>query len=1546
MKRQFGDHFSLDQGAGGLRRTADFCEERDGCAIVAIVDKRGRSTHASITGTIDALQKMGHRSGDIHGEGDGCGIATDIPRALWERHLTAAGLSPHLAESSGFFVGHFLLPPRIRSQAEQVIARIKNLCADQDTELLAEVHHAMRESELGPRARSEAPMFWQVAGMLRNGDRQLAARNLYSLQLELERQLPEVHVASLSLDSVVYKLQGIPDMLPRVYPELMDEDMRSVICQGHSRYSTNTLPSVTLSQPFSVLCHNGEINTVDRLRDCGRALGIEHAPGSSDSQSLNRVMEGLIHLHGLDVVEALEMLFPPVPSEIRHYSPELQQLYTFYRWFFPCSAQGPAAVIARSGDLCLGSVDALGLRPLWFVESDYDYVFSSEKGVVDLKRTISDPKPLAPGEKILIAGGRGRKAEVLDYGAIQQWLRLQWEARQGTGRNLSGVCMPPLPAGKGGRAGSREGYLPWKTPAVVGQPPGDLIRNPRLLGAFGWQQYDLMIREKVAREGREVIGSLGHTGPLASFGPEALPNIADYFKENVAVVTNPAIDRERESEHFSTRVILGSRPTLEGVARVSPVGLASPTPLLLGGNGPSADGQGRDWQELGRKGNVLLLEEVLDYFTGRWRDPGQVAVLNATWSLAENLAAALARLHGEARRAVEKGAVLLVLDDSQSFRDNRVYIDPALAVASLHEYLVANRLRRKASIIIRSAAIRNLHDIMFVLGLGADALNPYFLWQVAGDFADEAQPWQSVMRNTLLVLQKGMEKVMSTMGIHELGGYGRIFSAIGLAPELAAVLRTGSFYASETAGLTFAELQEMAKRRYARAVGKGEAAIHREAPRNPRVGKVLRQAALGSMDFLAMSRELGKIDLEQPTGIRHLLAFREGKGKRRRPALDQVDISVGTHAMPLVIAAMSFGSQGENSFRAYAGAAKAANIVCMNGEGGEIPDMLGRFRENRGQQIASGRFGVSMEFLNSADFLEIKIGQGAKPGEGGHLPGSKVTPMVAAARHCKAGTTLISPANHHDIYSIEDLAQIITELKTANPAARISVKIPVTSGVGTIAVGIAKAGADIVNISGYEGGTGAAREHSKRHVGLPVEIGVSHAHRALLEAGLRPEVEIWADGGLRSGADVLKMVLLGANRVGLGTAVLMGIGCISCRRCHLDRCPRGISTQLGTIAAAEARGVMGFRPRDVALEVENLTRLLHALGDEVRYHLAELGETRLQDLPGRTDLLVQSRLHDRLNLRELLARPAAVSLPAGRALPWVMHKPLDYLTKLMSDLTMHRFAQGEAAVHFAEKQVRSTDRAVGTYLAGAMVRKFGSSSGRDVFARFDDSVPGNGLFAFTIDGVNGVVAGGSQDGAAKGSSGGSLTVLKGRNLLGRLVDGSTGKSFAYGAIGGLFFVQNMADSRACIRMSGAEVVFGARIRRPVDDRQGNIASRAHLKGFAFEYMTGGKAIVLGDPGPWLCAGMTGGVIYQCLYPEFGFDRDAVRRRLAGSARVRIRSVSKKGLADISRLLERYIAELENSQQAEEAAAVAALLLEADRRFVMLTPEPVRPVSAE
>jgi glutamate synthase (NADPH/NADH) large chain len=1514
-----------------MPRTPYTAREKDACAIIAYVDKRGRATHANIIKTIEALKKMAHRSGDINDEGDGCGVLTDIPTAIWGERLQEAGLSPHLAESRSFFVGHFLLPFYARKDESSMLETVRGVMADHGVEILVETLGKTRDAELGPLARAEAPLFWQVGCMLRENDRQQGRSQLFALQIAIEKAASDLHVSSLSFDSAVYKVRGIPDLLPRVYPELLDPRTRSVITLGHSRYSTNTLPTVERSQPFSMLGHNGEINTIERLRSSGRTLGIEPAPGGSDSQDLNRIIEGLINLHGFHPMEALEMVFPAIHTQVASYSDDLARVYDFFRWFFPPSAQGPAAVVSRYGNLCLGSVDALGLRPLWFGESDYDYFLSSEKGVVDLEQTIGDPRPLAPGEKIAIVSGRGRRAEVLDYGAIQTRLVRFMKGRFNS-EDFPGTLyrsLPPLPASPD----TDNACLPSR-PETAGTTNG--------LKGFGWQQYDLDMRRTVARSGIGVIGSMGYQGPLACINHQALPPVSEFFKENVAVVTNPAIDREREAEHFSTRVILGKRPSAGRETGPSAVGLELRTPVLFGC--PSTPELLEVHRETAHAHGTLLMEEVLRFFTAEGKDPVRTATLDCTFDPEQDLEEQIEKLCANGSEAILRGGVILVLDDSTSFADGRVFLDPGLATAALGRRLEKSGLRRNCSIVVRSGAVRNLHDIMFLLGLGADAVVPDLIWETALMFTDDTLDAGQALSNTMDALQKGIEKVMSTMGIHELCGYGRIFSSIGLGRDLSGWFSCRNFCTGEVNGLTLAGLREMGRTRYATATASKTHNLWKAPRRNPRAGRILRSVAVGKTGYVQMKEALAELDDSSPTGLRHLLGFVPGDGSPR-PALEEIDISVGDHSMPLIISAMSFGSQGENSFRSYAEAARKVNIVCMNGEGGEIPDMLGRYRRNRGQQVASGRFGVSMELLNSADFLEIKVGQGAKPGEGGHLPGTKVTEMVAAARHCKPGVTLISPSNHHDIYSIEDLTQIITELKTANPFARISIKIPVTSGVGTIAVGVAKAGAHIVNISGFDGGTGAAREHAKKYVGLPVEIGVTQAHRALVESGLRNRVEIWCDGGIRSGSDVVKMVLLGADRVGLGTVALMGVGCISCEKCHLDRCPRGISTQIRTRAEAKQRGVHNFSPVQVAMESENLARLLNAMGDEIRSVLADLGQVHLRSLVGRVDLLSQTNRREEVDCAELL-QPAPRDASSCCPHPRRVRKPLNYLTRLVSDLAMDKFRDGSSVITFTDENVRSVDRAMGTHLAGAMVREFTAENRPRAMLHLGSSVPGNGLCAFNVRGIDTVVQGGAQDGIAKGSLGGSLGILKGINFLGHRVDGSAGKSCAYGAIQGTIMVQNYADSRACIRMSGADAVFGARITEPIRDEEGNIAIRAHLKGFAFEYMTGGRAVVLGDPGPWMCAGMTGGVIYQCLYPELGFTEEALSRRFATGASVKIRKISREGTLEVQKLLEKYIEELRRSFQDDEGDAVQRLADEAEERFVMIVPKSVTPKTSE
>ena len=494
-------------------------------------------------------------------------------------------------------------------------------------------------------------------------------------------------------------------------------------------------------------------------------------------------------------------------------------------------------------------------------------------------------------------------------------------------------------------------------------------------------------------------------------------------------------------------------------------------------------------------------------------------------------------------------------------------------------------------------------------------------------------------------LSKGLEKVISTMGTHEIGGYGKYFASIGLCSHLAGIFETPNFCGSGKGGLTLERLEQENRSRSAVARSREKQPVPVHFRLYPRIWKMVGQVAKMEESYADLSKLIQQFEADNPLAIRHLVDLRYQEELTVDP--EEVDTTVGGHDLPILFSAMSFGSQGETPFRIYAEAARRLNIVCMNGEGGEIADMLGRYRKNRGQQIASGRFGVNMEFLNSADFLEIKVGQGAKPGEGGHLPGFKVTAKIAAARNATPGVSLISPSNNHDIYSIEDLAQIIEELRTANPTARISVKVPAVAGMATIALGIAKAGADIITISGYDGGTGAARKHAIKFVGLPAEIGVREAHRALVEAGMRDRVELWADGGARTGRDVVKLMLLGANRVGFGTMAMVVIGCTTCRGCHLGTCHVGIATQLETVEEAEQQGLKRFVPRVLENGVIYETTFFRGMAREIRILTAKLGFRRTQDLVGRAEFLEQTRGLDRLDLARLLAPPAASTAAAS-----------------------------------------------------------------------------------------------------------------------------------------------------------------------------------------------------------------------------------------------------------------------------------------------------------
>jgi glutamate synthase (NADPH) large chain len=1492
--------------------------ERDACAIICHINKAGRPTHGNVQRTIDALIKMGHRAGEINGEGDGCGILTDIPRLLWREVLAGAGHAPELADDPGFAVGHFFLERDELDRHPGLQGAILERFRKAGLELLTERPAQVRSEVLAARARAGEPLLWQVACLA--ADPVTAAVRLFTLQNELERDFP-VHVASLSTDVTAYKVHGAPEVLPRYYPELKRSEFQSSVTIGHSRYSTNTMPTVLRAQPFSLLGHNGEINTIARLREEARMLGIELPAGGSDSQDLNRTLEGLICRFGLTLFEAMEMVFPPIFSGMDRMAPDLRAMYVWFRRFLTASAQGPAAIIARHRDLCVFSVDAMGLRPLWVGETDRELFASSELGVVPHEEILTDPRPLAPGEKLGVRLATGKAPTVLEHHELRNEVLRLFRKRTNLAAQMKGLTVfvganddSPLQEDAAGPVARPE----WsKSTRLV---------EDNLLSALAWKSSDLLNLREMARSGQDPIASLGYDGPLAPLSLSR-QNLSDYFKEQVAVVTNPAIDREREAEHFSTRVYLGARPEFRGAPRPA---VELSLPLLTGGLRKAHPESAGPAAAVG----TADLESVLTRF-GR----GTCRTISCTMGRDETLREAGDRLAAEAVNAVRRGASLLLLDDSGAFGATRSFLDPFLAVALLHKALketvtpTGESLRRRTSIVVRSGALRNLHDLIFALGMGADALCPYLMWEQAILHGDG-------VRNLMAVLGRGLEKVISTMGTHEIGGYGKYFASIGLCSHLAAIFETPNFCGSGKGGLTLEQLERENRSRSAVAKSREKQPVPAQFRLYPRIWKMVGQVAKMEESYADLSRLIQQLEAENPLAIRHLIDLRYQEELSVDP--EEVDTTVGGHDLPILISAMSFGSQGETPFRIYAEAARRLNIVCMNGEGGEIADMLGRYRKNRGQQIASGRFGVNMEFLNSADILEIKVGQGAKPGEGGHLPGFKVTAKIAAARHATPGVSLISPSNNHDIYSIEDLAQIIEELRTANPTARISVKVPAVAGIATIALGIAKAGADIITISGYDGGTGAARKHAIKFVGLPAEIGVREAHRALVEAGMRHKVELWADGGARTGRDVVKLMLLGANRVGFGTMAMVIIGCTACRGCHLGTCHVGIATQIETVEEAERQGLKRFVPRVLENGVIYETTFFRGMAREIRILTAKLGFRRTQDLVGHAELLKQTRGLDRLDLADLLAPPAADAVPQFDSDVRIIRKPLNYLTSLISGLVTDTFAAGEERVRYDDDSATSSDRAIGTHLAGAMVRGWQEerfAPGCEALLHFHrDSIPGNGLGAFTIPRIAIRVEGGAQDGVGKSTLGGKIVILKGENRNGVRVGGSVGKGLAYGAQGGTFLIQGDADSRACIRLSGADVVFGGRIRTPLDDGLGNMAGRANLKGFACEYMTAGRVIVLGDPGPWLCSGMTGGVVYCHLDTAMGMDRDALRRRVARGAGVEIRDLEEEDVTQVGELLAKYHRELLHSHQEEEADWLADVMAGSRSRFVKIVPE--------
>jgi glutamate synthase (NADPH/NADH) large chain len=1452
--------------------------EHDACALVAVARKDARPTRDVLDEVLHGMACLAHRSGLVDGEGDGAGVLTDIPRELWASALKAAGSEGALVWSGRFAVGHFFLP-----EGEDP-ALIGAALEATGITVLATRENTTDESALGPRGRVEAPRFVQLGLLVPRGGHR-GSRALYEAAVAIERGSATT-VVSLSRHTAVYKLRGACHQLTGYFADLADPRFATSAAFGHNRYATNTSTSFTRVQPFAAFAHNGEINTISRLREEARAFGLPLSRDGSDSQDVDAVLRALVLRHGLAPIEAIELLFPPIVNEIKRMDGELQDAYVQARAALGPLAQGPAAILARLGDTCVFGVDALGLRPLWHVETEDEHVFASERGFVPLERYVTDPYPLGPGEHVALQRDRGWR--LLDQPTVR--------ARFAAARRRHAIAGARQHLGCGGPAEPLAPHERWE----VGVPPDEVddvsVRRERQFAAFGFEPDDLKQAAFMAETANEPIGSLGYDGPLGALAPRA--NLADHLQETVAVVTNPAIDREREIEHFSTRAILGPRPSPE-LRRATAEWIEIATPLLLGGHAPETGLVPDDFRALARERGTWLVEDVVARL-------GPPFVLEADRDWEEHPRDALARLGAETARAVRRGTRLVIVRDRGAVAEGRAWLDPLLVIAAAHRSLVAQPpLRRRCAIVVSAGSLRNLHDLMTALALGADAVNPYLLLEYAIATGDP-----DALGNLIEALRKGIEKVLSTLGIHELRGYGRQIAAVGLAPDIARFLGIESFCASDDAGLGWERIAEDGFARSSMLRERRDARLEPAFRLWPRAWKAALAVANGEAPYASYAERLRELETAHPVSLRHLLDFVRPGAALPPPAEPHstaaepaADTAAGEHAAPFYISSMSFGSQGETAYRAYAEAMARLDLLCVNGEGGELPDLIGRYPRNRGQQIASGRFGVSALLANSSNYLEIKIGQGAKPGEGGHLPARKVSFKVALARNAQPGVDLISPSNNHDIYSIEDLAQVVHELKTVNPRARVSVKVPVVPDIGVIAVGIAKAGADIITLSGYDGGTGAARQHALRRAGLPVEIGVTEAHRALVASGLRDLVELWCDGGMKSALDVAKMLCLGADRVGFGTLAMVAIGCTICRGCQLDTCHVGIATQLGSVAEATERGLKRFEPREFDSAVENLSRFFTALRIELARIATALGVRATADLVGRTDLLVQARGMGDVDLSRLL-EPVEWSPPGRREV---------------------RAVAGVAAAAAAvseERALAASHRFVGTETSGAIARvRIAGAAANPVASTFrEGSVAGNGFAAYATDGVALTLRGGAQDGAAKTALGGTVAILKARNARGRLVDGAVGKCFAYGAQRGRFLVQGGADARAAIRLSGAEIVFGG-----------------DLRGFAFEYMTGGTAVVLGDPGRWICSGMSGGAVYLRHDPDRGLDDAGLRDRLAKGAKVHLRAPRDEDLAPLGDLLASYIDALRDSGQTDAAVAVGALLADPARSFRVVRP---------
>ncbi len=1433
---------STDMAGSGRYPLYEARWEHDACGTGFLADVSGSASHLLIEQALLALANLTHRGAQDAGAdtNDGAGLLTALPHTLFSAILQEREIT--LENPRDLAVGMLFLPsaqrtPDCHLRARQVV--------EQALERLSIPLLMWRDPPLdlavpGAAARASMPTIVQV--LLARPDSlsdQEYERVLYHARRLIEKgwleaELAGAYIASLSAQTIVYKGLLAPTELARFYLDLADERYTSSFAIFHQRYSTNTFPAWPLAQPMRFLAHNGEINTIQgnrhwmqaRERSLSSPLWGERLPdlvpviqaATSDSGQLDNALE-LLALSGRDLLHSMQMLIPPAWEQ----DGALSQQERAWCEYHACCMEpwdGPAALIFGDGHVVGAALDRNGLRPLRYTLTSHGLlIVASEAGVLPCDPSdVVERGRLGPGEMLAVDLEQG---VVLRNTAIKQRLAQQQPYQQWLDEHLLHLA-------------DLSSAFPLSVPT---SPTGDALFRQQQLFGYTHEDVEFVLRP-ILTEVKEPTWSMGDDTPLAALSTRTR-SFADYFHQRFAQVTNPPIDPLREACVMSLDCYLGRRPSLLTETPLHARQLHLETPLLT-------EAQLAALCELKREGYSTRVLSAC--FT---RSEGPAALLKA-----------LDRLEEEAVTAALEGVNFLILSDRQASLDEPP-VPMLLAVAAVHQALIRRGLGDYTSLICETAFALDVHQVALLLGYGAEAIVPYLalasVRALAGQRRLEHITPKQAVESYIHVIEGGLRKVMARMGISTLRniiGAG-LFEIFGLDQTLLARCFTGSAAHPGNVGFTqiaeqvLAWIEPLAARAASESVPERQPAgesrrklsdigryrFRRDGEYHafqPLVVRALQKAALtGSREDYKQFTEL--IYSRPPTVPRDLLSFQE----RAPVPLEQVEPMEAIRAR-FVISAMSVGALSPETHRTIAAAMNSIGGRNNTGEGGEDPawyheTLEGAPVSSKIKQVASARFGVTTEYLVRAEELEIKMAQGSKPGEGGQLPPAKVTPFIARLRHTEPHIPLISPPPHHDIYSIEDLAQLIYDLRQVNPRARIGVKLVSSIGVGTIAAGVAKAHANYVLISGHDGGTGASPLQSIKHAGIPWERGLAETQQTLVRNGLRERVKVRVDGGLKTGRDVIIGAVLGADEFGFGTASLVSLGCDMARQCHLNTCPAGIATQ-----REDLRAKFAGTP-------QALINYLTLVAEEVREWLARLGFTKLEDLIGRADLLkVDASAPVELE-------PLLVSLPvhaASQPRPAPPHSPL-------ADELLAQAAQalrGECSV-LTRHSIRNYDRTIGARLAGEVARHYGNAGlpGVSITGVFHGSA-GQSFGAFTLPGMNLVLYGEANDYVGKGMTGGQIVIAPPveagfaahRNTI-------LGNTVLYGATGGQLFAAGRAGERFAVRNSGAlAVVEGV---------------GAH----ACEYMTGGVVVVLGEAGPNFGAGMSAGVAYV-LDREGSFPR--------------------------------------------------------------------------